>query len=1005
MSLLPLRALSILHELTVDAMALFDTVLPLENYLIKMASRLDARVILLMQAEPTSGLQLLGSAGLSRESRQLPLRLSLEELCLQAGETLPFPECRRAGLYFVNLQLGPEHSEYMMSLCFGTQPAPWLAGSLDQLGESLYRMLEHRTLQDRNLHVTSRLHTVLAASPDGILLLNRQGQVLQWNPAAERLLGRRDLHLQAAGELVDKSGAEQLEQMLNQPGHADLGVPREGKGRRGETWFEMVSTLSHVPMSQPALYALQMRDVTARRSVERGLRETKARLETLIEHLQAGVLMENAAREVLLTNQAFCRLFGLEQTPQQLLGIDCQAAAEQSSAYFQNPRTFLARVAEILRRGRPVTAEVLALVDGRYFERDYVPIRTEGERIGHLWVYRDVSEKMRDLAEHEMLSRFPDENPNPVLRLGLDGLIQYANLPAMYLLWYLNREVGQQIEGDLLKMLRDCQASQGPLVRELAFGRRYYQLVWVPIDGQDYLNVYAIDITARRQAEAAAMRARDEALDASAAKSEFLAMMSHEIRTPLNAVLGMLEVLDQTPLNAEQQQYLRSSREAGHSLMGLIEHLLDYSRLEAGQMQLESNAFSPTDLLDKVLAVFRPRAQRRGLKLHSRIESLPEWLCGDPLRLSQVLAILMDNAIKFTPAGEVRLEVEAEGGSEDGADSWELSFAVSDTGIGIAEDKQKLVFERFQQADSSNTRRYGGSGLGLSIARQLVELHDGELTLESRLGAGSTFRFRLRLPTAEAPAPSDQQLAFELSLKREFEAALPQATAPSAQLKLLIAEDYLENQMLIAAYLRDQPIQLIFAENGNEAVSRWREDAPQLVLMDVQMPELDGIDAVRTIRAAEKGNRTPIIALTADAQARTREICLQAGFDEVLNKPLSQRRLLETLRQYLSLSQAPIVAHSWRRIPEVTDLLELFFQQRDGEPAALEDLLAAGDFEGISRIGHGLKGSGSSFGFDPISALGEQFEAAAEGRQTMRISGLISAYRNYLAWAHGETGV
>ncbi|MGV3526664.1 MAG: response regulator [Candidatus Sericytochromatia bacterium] len=1035
-----LRALSILHELTVTALDLFNTAEPLERFLLKMASRLNARVILLWQAPPSGGLSLLGSAGLSRHSRQhySLAELRLEDLDHRPEHSLPYPECQGAELSFYSLQLGPEHSEYGMTLCFGLAPSPWLRGSLHQLGQSLFRMLEHRSLQDHSLHTSSQLQTVLSASPDGILLLNQAGTVLQGNRAAEQLLDlpHSTLLQRQLRELLPRAESQYLHTLLNHPGDARLGQFYEGWYQgRGER-RRLAMSLSHVPLSDPPMFAFQFRDVTQQRAEQQHLRETKARLETLIEHLQAGVLMENGRRQMLLVNQAFCDMFGVPLAPEKLIGSDCGEASRQSAVLFQDSAAFLERITAILAQGTGVSGDIVEMRDGRCLSRDYVPIRHDHELIGHLWVYRDVSENRRLEKEREALARLPDESPNPVLRVGFDGLIQYANIPAMYLLWYLNREVGERLDGEMLEMAQACIAQDSLLVRELTFGRRVYQLVWAPISDQAYLNLYATDITTRRQAEADAMRARDEVLNAAAAKSAFLTLMSHEIRTPLNALLGSLELLQNTPLSPQQQGYLSSSAQASQHLRALLNQALDFSLLESGQLILEPVVFSLREMAEQCLKRFQQRAETQGIEMtHSLDLKTPQMFRGDAQRLQEIIALLLDNALKFTAEGRVSLELlDARQPEPSPAADWLLCFRISDTGLGIAPEQREQIEARLQATETALAPP--SSGLGLSIVSRLVALFQGRVWLESTPGQGSQFYFTVRLGSAETPIlrpppPPPQQGAWQI----------------------LIAEDLLENRMLLKAYLQEHPYVLHYAETGREAVDAWRQLTPDLILMDVQMPDMDGIEAIQVIRADSQRRQVPILALTADAQSRTHQACLAAGFNAVLNKPLSQQNLLQALHQHLqhpdsqaqpAPTAAPIaapapskrppsprpkralprkapalaatlpdgvpaelaalVSSDWRRIPEVAELLPLFLQQRQPEPEQIAALLANEDFQGLANLGHGMKGCGSSFGFDTISALGEALEGFAQRRDQKRIAGLERAYRYYLERIAAEIG-
>jgi two-component system, sensor histidine kinase and response regulator len=559
------------------------------------------------------------------------------------------------------------------------------------------------------------------------------------------------------------------------------------------------------------------------------------------------------------------------------------------------------------------------------------------------------------------------------------------------------------------------------------------------IDGEECLISMSRDMTQRKQMEQDLITAREDALAASRAKSEFLSSMSHEIRTPMNAVLGMADLLIDTKLNGEQRRYLDVMVANGNSLLELINSILDLARIESGRMQIEQTEFDLVDLIDKTISTFGVQAHSKGLELIARIApGVPTHLIGDPLRVRQILINFLGNAIKFTERGEVMLQVDR---VVDAAGPAELRFVVSDTGIGIAPTKLKEIFSKFTQADSSTTRKYGGTGLGLAIAERLVKMMHGTISLESELNMGSKFSFtanfglatRVMSPTAhvvlnldhhrvlvvddnqinrliaremisncgaevsEAESGEDALIAIrqasdqgkpyriilldmrmpgmngievaqrirdehlpteplilmlssddlkpqlaqlkELCLdaylvkpitrkelfdaigrviqaanrhsadalpvrKEESLAATESAceTGPayeSEPIRILVADDSADNRLLIGAYLRREPYQIDFAENGKIAIDKFKSNQYGMVLMDVQMPEIDGLEATRIIRRWEKDNHrtpTPIIALTASALEEDEQRTRAAGCDQHLSKPVKKSVLLQAIR-------------------------------------------------------------------------------------------------------------
>jgi signal transduction histidine kinase/CheY-like chemotaxis protein len=370
--------------------------------------------------------------------------------------------------------------------------------------------------------------------------------------------------------------------------------------------------------------------------------------------------------------------------------------------------------------------------------------------------------------------------------------------------------------------------------------------------------------------------ARDSAEAANRAKSEFLANMSHEIRTPMNGVIGMTELALSTPPGPEHDGYLETAKSSAQSLLHLLNDILDLSKIEAKKLELTPAPFSVDELITQLATPLRFKAERQGLRFTVDVApDVPPWLLGDEVRLRQILLNLLANAVKFTDAGVVSLVVRRAPGEPD-----RIRFDVSDTGIGIARDKQQLIFEAFAQADGSTTRRYGGTGLGLSITAKLVALMGGSLSLESEPGRGSCFSVILALPPAVAgPARLT---------------AAPAGAAPAAErLRVLLAEDNPVNQLVARRLLEREGHTVTVAADGVAAVEAYRHQPFDLVLMDLQMPEMDGFEATVAIRRieAERGTRTAVVALTAHASAGDRERCEAASMDGYATKPIQREHL------------------------------------------------------------------------------------------------------------------
>jgi PAS domain S-box-containing protein len=405
------------------------------------------------------------------------------------------------------------------------------------------------------------------------------------------------------------------------------------------------------------------------------------------------------------------------------------------------------------------------------------------------------------------------------------------------------------------------------------------------------------DISERRRAAEQVSLALDHAIEASRLKSEFVATMSHEIRTPMHGVIGMSELLMKTPLLPVQREYATTVKESGQALLAIIDDILDFSKLEAHKMKLESVAFDPIELVASTIRLVSAAARDKGLIVRSNVSSLvPAAVRGDPIRVRQVLINLIGNAVKFTPAGEVVVSTTVE---RDDGRTVILAFAVSDTGIGVLPEARQQLFDPFVQGDGSTTRRFGGSGLGLSISRRLVELMNGRIWLENRQGPGSTFCFTARFErTAEVVgvALSD--------IEHARQARLTPADGRPGQARILLADDSALIRRVARFQLDELAHRVDMVENGLEAVEAIANGDYDLVLMDVRMPDVDGLAATRMIRAAERnsGRHIVVVALTANVLEGDREACIEAGMDDFLAKPLRLETLHAVLDRWLPVS-------------------------------------------------------------------------------------------------------
>jgi signal transduction histidine kinase/DNA-binding NarL/FixJ family response regulator len=490
------------------------------------------------------------------------------------------------------------------------------------------------------------------------------------------------------------------------------------------------------------------------------------------------------------------------------------------------------------------------------------------------------------------------------------------------------------------------------------------------------------------------IRERDAADAANRAKSEFLANMSHEIRTPLTAILGYADLLmdpDVSPPN--RLEYVRTVRRNGEHLLTILNDILDLSKIEAGKMTVEKVAFSPAQILIDVASLMRVRALEKRVNLSVAFSTpIPASIPGDPTRTRQILMNLVGNAIKFTERGKVTVEARLE---QAGSEPAKLSFVIADEGIGMTEEQVARLFHPFTQADSSTTRKFGGTGLGLVICRRLAEMMGAVIGVESAPGKGSVFTF-----TIPAGTLAGVKLLHGITESTQpVIESLRHAPVALNGVRVLLAEDGPDNQVLISTHLEKAGAVVSIAENGLVAVematAALRHEQPyDVILMDMQMPELDGYGATSTLR--QQGYRRPIVALTAHAMSTDRERCLLAGCDEYLSKPVDRDALLKTVGHFATLARQqtadPAVDRGQRTsVPPVVSTMtdigmrELVLKFVGGLPERAQTLrgaLAENDRAKLERLAHQLKGAAAGYGFAPIGATASELEAAVrEGRE------------------------
>ena len=783
------------------------------------------------------------------------------------------------------------------------------------------------------------LQTLLETIPDLVWLKDPNGVYLSCNKTFERFFGAR------AADIVGKTDYDFVPREMadffrrNDQAAIAKGGPTANEesltfsadGYRGI--FETTKTPMHDPQGRIIGVLGIAHDITARKALELELRDKDAQFRLAIESSPDGFWVTNLEGRIVTVNDAYCRISGY--TRAELLGqhiYDIDAKYDSTVVLAQLTRlqvTGFHRFETVHRAhdGRQWPVEVLASFDpsggGRFFAffRDITERKQAEAELSdrHARLEAMVAERTAALSAMMAQVSASEERYKFALEATQDGIWDWdlrtdkVQLNTAYgsMLGYGPGELSEYDGSQWQSFLHpDERARIGNLMREmLATGGGYYEVEfrmrcrdgsykWVlsrgkvverDADGRPVRAVGThVDLAARKAQEIELRETKEAAESAAIAKSAFLANMSHEIRTPMNAIIGLAGLLQRKASDPLQVDKLTKIVSAGQHLLAIINAILDLSKIEAGKFALEQKPLQIDAIVGNVIAMLAERAREKQLQLSSELQSLPSGLLGDATRFEQALLNYASNAVKFTTAGHVMIRALL---LEEDAESVRLRFEVRDSGIGIAPEAMPRLFSSFEQADNTTTRRYGGTGLGLAITRKLAELMGGEAGAESQPGVGSTFWFTVRLARNAAAQSSPASQAQDDAGER--------LKHLHAGTRVLVAEDNEINREVAAAILEDADMVVDMAVDGVEAVAMVAGNDYRLVLMDMQMPNLDGLDATREIRKLPQGAALPIIAMTANAFSEDRQRCLEAGMDDFISKPVIPEALYERLLKWL----------------------------------------------------------------------------------------------------------
>lgn len=873
----------------------------------------------------------------------------------------------------------------------------------------------------------TRLSTILDTAVDGIVTINTTGEMIACNDAVEKLFGWSKAEIKGKNISVlipEPDSSNHLHYLKNALASGEATISNEGRDldaiRKDGTIFPIRLAIGEVNLVNETLYVGFITDLSQRKAIEEAVREKDQQIQSMMNNIPGVTFRVSLEGEwnILLISDAALQMTGWPARD--------FLSGQQRFSPLMHPED-IARVRPIAAKAikRLESFEVEFRITDRNGQEKWISavasplLNKEGMPYAMDGVLLDITESKQKNAEFEGIVNAINYSTN-VAEFTIDGFVISANQHFLDLLGYQLAEVIGRHHSifcppdfaltDTYKQkwmsLRRGEFVHGEFLRYGKAGKQ----IWInasyspvrDVDGKVVkVLMFMMDISERKQMEQEMRVAKETAEQAANAKSTFLANMSHEIRTPMNSIIGFSELLLDTPMQPEQRNYLSTISQSAKSLLHLLNDILDSAKLEKGMLELEMVDFSMREMVDGLISSLWFQARKKNLDLKLTLDAQTDgYYQGAEHRIRQVLTNLLGNAIKFTETGHVELKIYSTAQGE-------VQFDIIDTGIGIDENRLGVIFDPFTQADASMSRRFGGTGLGTTISKQLVELMGGRITASSKIGNGSCFS--VVLPLAAGSAPENPSPYNPLSL------ALP-------ALRILAADDIEQNRRLLNIVLEKQGHHVTLASNGEEVVAAWQQQTFDLILMDVQMPVMDGLSASMQIRALEQQSdkaRTPIIALTASVLEQDRQAAAEAGMDGFASKPIELPLLLAEMQRVLQLEPVaintdapvptPATAHFdfkkgiqlWGDQQTYLHEINVYVQESRKHITILKQAVAMQDHAVLKQIAHANKGVSANLALFNIQDTYHALEQISED-QWHTCTALVAQLQTYVQSLHAS---